>query len=148
MPKLQKSTLLTKEAAEAQRGWYVVDLKDQVLGRAATKIAMVLRGKHKPTYTPHTDCGDFVIVLNAGQVKLTGAKDGTKLYRWHTEFPGGLKEMPAAQFIARYPERAIERAVWGMLPKGPLGRRLIKKLKVYTGTEHQHGAQQPQPLAL
>jgi large subunit ribosomal protein L13 len=148
MPKFQKSTWLSKEAAEAQRGWYVIDLENQVLGRAATKIAMVLRGKHKPSYTPNADCGDFVVVLNASKLRLSGQKDDTKIYRWHTEWPGGLKEVPAKQFIARWPERAVERAVWGMLPKGPLGRRLIKKLKVYAGAEHQHSAQQPQTLAL
>jgi large subunit ribosomal protein L13 len=148
MPKFQKSTWLSKEAAEDQRGWYVVDLENQILGRAATKIAMVLRGKHKPTFTPNADCGDFVVVLNAGKVKLTGNKGETKQYRWHTEFPGGLKAMPATQFIDKYPERAIERAVKGMLPKGPLGRRLIKKLKIYTGATHEHVAQQPQTLAL
>jgi large subunit ribosomal protein L13 len=147
MPKFQKSTWLTKEAAEAQRGWYIVDMNDQILGRVATRIAMVLRGKHKPSYTPNTDCGDFVVV-NASKVRVSGDKGNTKIYRWHTEFPGGLKEMPATQFIARYPERAIERAVWGMLPKGPLGRRLIKKLKIYAGAEHQHAAQRPQALAL
>jgi large subunit ribosomal protein L13 len=148
MPKLQKSTWLTKEAAEAQRQWYVVDVDNQILGRAATKIAMVLRGKHKPTFTPNTDCGDFVVVVNASKVRLSGPKGETKLYRWHTEFPGGLKAMPAAGFIAAHPERAIQRAVRGMLPKGPLGRRLIKKLKVYAGPEHQHVAQQPQALGL
>jgi large subunit ribosomal protein L13 len=148
MPKFQKSTWLSKEAAEDQRGWYVVDMENQILGRAATKIAMVLRGKHKPNFTPNADCGDFVVVLNAGKVKLTGNKGETKLYRWHTEFPGGLKTLPAAQFIDKHPERAIERAVKGMLPKGPLGRRLIKKLKIYTGATHEHAAQQPQTLAL
>ena len=148
MAKLQKSTLLSKEVAEDQREWYVADLKDQVLGRAATRIAMVLRGKHKPTFTPNTDCGDFVIVVNAGQVKLTGGKMDTKVYRHHTLFPGGLVEIPAKQLLATHPDRAIRRAVWGMLPKGPLGRRLIKKLKIYSGAEHEHAAQKPRPLAL
>ena len=148
MAKLQKSTLLSKEVAEDQREWYVADLKDEVLGRAATRIAMVLRGKHKPTYTPNVDCGDFVIVINAGSVKLTGKKMDGKLYRHHTEYPGGLISIPAKQLLATYPDRAIRRAVWGMLPKGPLGRRLIKKLKIYSGAEHEHAAQQPRPLAL
>ena len=148
MAKLQKSTLLSKEVAEDQREWYVADLKDQVLGRAATRIAMVLRGKHKPTYTPNVDCGDFVIVVNAGSVKLTGKKMDDKQYRHHTEYPGGLVSIPAKQLLATYPDRAIRRAVWGMLPKGPLGRRLIKKLKIYSGAEHEHAAQQPRPLAL
>src|SRR5688500_4692167 len=121
MAKLQKSTLLSKEVAEDQREWYVADLKDQVLGRAATRIAMVLRGKHKPSYTPNVDCGDFVIAINASDVKLTGRKMTDKIYRHHTEFPGGLVEIPAEKLIAKHPDRAIRRAVWGMLPKGPLG---------------------------
>jgi large subunit ribosomal protein L13 len=148
MLKPQKSTWLTKEAAEAQREWHVVDLNNQVLGRAATKIAMVLRGKHKPTFTPNADCGDFVVVINASKVRLTGNKGDTKQYRWHTEFPGGLREMKADHFIAAHPDRAVRRAVWGMLPKGPLGRRLIKKLKIYSGAEHEHAAQKPRQLAL
>jgi len=148
MAKLQKSTLLSAESALEQREWFVVDLKDQILGRAATRIATVLRGKHKPTYTPNVDCGDFVIVINARDVKLTGRKMSDKLYRHHTEFPGGLIEIPAEKLLAKRPDRAIRRAVWGMLPKGPLGRRLIKKLKVYAGSDHEHQAQKPRPLAL
>jgi large subunit ribosomal protein L13 len=148
MAQLQKSTLLTAEAAQEQREWFLVDLKDQTLGRAATRIASVLRGKHKPSYTPNVDCGDFVIVINAAEVKLTGRKMTDKLYRHHTLFPGGLVEIPAEKLLATHPDRAIRRAVWGMLPKGPLGRRLIKKLKVYAGSEHGHAAQQPRPLAL
>ena len=148
MAKLQKSTLLSKEAAIAQREWYVVDLKGQVLGRAATRIASVLRGKHKPTYTPNVDCGDFVIVINAGKVELTGRKLENKLYRHHTQFPGGLIEIPAQELLAKHPDRAVRRAVWGMLPKGPLGRRLIKKLKIYRGAVHEHAAQKPRQLAL
>lgn len=148
MAKLQKSTLLSAEAAQAQREWFLVDLKDQTLGRVATRIASVLRGKHKPSYTPNVDCGDFVIAINAGEVKLTGRKMKDKLYRHHTEFPGGLVEIPAEKLLAAHPDRAIRRAVWGMLPKGPLGRRLIKKLKVYAGSDHGHGAQKPRPLAL
>jgi large subunit ribosomal protein L13 len=148
MAKLQKSTLLTVETAHEQREWFVADLKDQTLGRAATRIASVLRGKHKPTYTPNVDCGDFVIVINASDVKLTGRKMSDKIYRHHTEYPGGLVEIPAEKLIATRPDRAIRRAVWGMLPKGPLGRRLIKKLKVYAGSEHDHEAQKPRPLAL
>lgn len=148
MQKPQKSTLLTKEAGDAQREWWIIDLENQVLGRAATRIATVLRGKHKPTYTPHVDSGDFVIVINASKAKLTGQKDQKKLYRWHTEFPGGLREAPAKEILAHDPEHAIQSAVWGMLPKGPLGRRLLKKMKVYAGAEHQHAAQQPKPLSL
>jgi len=148
MAKLQKSTLLSKEAAHAQREWYVVDLKGQVLGRAATRIASVLKGKHKPTYTPNVDCGDFVIAINAGDVELTGRKLERKLYRHHTQFPGGLIEIPAQELLDKHPDRAVRRAVWGMLPKGPLGRRLIKKLKIYRGAEHEHAAQKPRQLAL
>jgi large subunit ribosomal protein L13 len=148
MGKPQNTTLLTKEAANAQRQWHVVDLDGQVLGRAATKIAMVLLGKHRPTYTPHVDAGDFVIVLNADKLRLTGKKLTDKVYRRHTEFPGGLKEITAEKLRASYPDRMVRSAVWGMLPKGPLGRRLIKKLKIYRGAEHKHGAQNPQPLAL
>jgi large subunit ribosomal protein L13 len=141
MAKLQKSTLLGKETAHAQREWYVVDLKGQVLGRACTRIASVLRGKHKPTFTPNVDCGDFVIVINAGEVELTGRKLENKLYRHHTL-------IPARDMLDKHPDRAIRRAVWGMLPKGPLGRRLIKKLKIYRGAEHEHAAQKPRQLAL
>lgn len=148
MAQLQKSTLLTAEAAQDQREWFLVDLKDQTLGRAATRIASVLRGKHKPSFTPNVDCGDFVIVINAADVRLTGRKMSDKLYRHHTEFPGGLISIPAEKLLATHPDRAIRRAVWGMLPKGPLGRRLIKKLKIYAGSEHEHAAQKPRPLAL
>ena len=146
--KTQKSFWLSKEAGEAQRGWYVVDLQDQVLGRAASKIAMVLRGKHKPTYTPNVDMGDFVIVINAGGAALTGSKPDSKVYHHHTLFPGGLKTKLAKHVLADEPERAIREAVWGMLPKGPLGRRIIKKLKIYRGAQHDHAAQQPRPLAI
>jgi large subunit ribosomal protein L13 len=148
MQKPQKTTWLTKEAADAQREWYVVDLEGQVLGRAATRIASVLRGKHKPTYTPNVDAGDFVIVVNAGKVKLTGQKADKKLYRKHTGYPGGLREIPAGKLLATHPDRAVRSAVWGMLPKGPLGRKLIKKLKIYAGAEHDHAAQQPRALTL
>lgn len=148
MAKPQKSSLLTREAAEAQREWYVVDLNDQVLGRAATRIASVLRGKHKPTYTPNVDCGDFVIVVNADKVKLTGQKRANKLYRRHTGFPGGLKVATANQVLSSHPDRAIRQAVWGMLPKNRLGRKLLKKLKIYSGAEHAHGAQQPRALSI
>jgi large subunit ribosomal protein L13 len=144
----QKSSWLTPQAAREQRTWWVIDLKDQVLGRACSKIAMVLRGKHKPTFTPNVDSGDFVIAINASHVRLTGEKNSKKLYRYHTLFPGGLKEIPYEEVLATYPDRAIESAVWGMLPKGPLGRRLLKKLKIYPGTEHNHAAQNPRPLEI
>ena len=148
MPQRQKSTWLTKEAARAQREWYVIDLDGVVLGRAATKIASVLRGKHKPTFTPNTDCGDFVIVLNAGGVKLTGNKLKQKMYRHHTGYIGHLREKTAEKQLAEKPEEAIRRAVWGMLPSGALGRQMMKKLKIYSGGEHEHVAQKPRELTL
>jgi large subunit ribosomal protein L13 len=144
----QKSFWLSKEAGEAQREWFVVDASGQTLGRLASRIALVLRGKHKPTYTPNVDMGDFVIVLNAGGVQLTGTKPDKKLYRHHSLFPGGLKVKLAKDVLANDPERAIREAVWGMLPKGPLGRRIIKKLKIYRGTQHEHSAQQPRVLEI
>jgi large subunit ribosomal protein L13 len=144
----QKSPWLTKEAGEAQREWFVVDATGQTLGRMASKIAMVLRGKHKATYTPNVDMGDFVIVLNAGAVRLTGSKPDKKLYQHHTLYPGGIKTRIAKDVLATDPERAIYEAVWGMMPKGPLGRRIIKKLKIYKGGEHEHTAQKPRTLEI
>ncbi len=144
----QKSAWLTKEAGEAQREWFVIDATGHTLGRLASRIAMVLRGKHKPTFTPNVDMGDFVIVLNAGKVRLTGTKPDKKLYQHHTLFPGGIRTRLAKDVLANDPERAIREAVWGMLPKGPLGRRIIKKLKIYRGTEHDHVAQKPRELKL
>jgi large subunit ribosomal protein L13 len=144
----QKSFWLTKEAGEAQREWFVIDATGQTLGRLASKIAMVLRGKHKATYTPNVDMGDFVIVLNAGAVRLTGTKPDKKLYHHHTLYPGGLKTRVAKDVLSDDPERAIREAVWGMMPKGPLGRRIIKKLKIYTGSEHEHTAQKPRVLGI
>jgi large subunit ribosomal protein L13 len=144
----QKSHWLTKEAGEAQREWFVIDATGAILGRLASRIALVLRGKHKATYTPNVDMGDFVIVLNAGAVKLTGGKPEKKLYHHHTLFPGGLKTRIAKDVLADDPERAIREAVWGMLPKGPLGRRIIKKLKIYRGKDHDHAAQKPRVLEL
>jgi len=146
MTMTQKSYWLTKEAGEAQREWFVVDATGQTLGRLASKIAMVLRGKHKPTYTPNVDMGDFVIVLNAGAVQLTGTKPDKKLYIHHTLFPGGIKSKLAKHVLATDPERAIYEAVWGMMPKGPLGRRVIKKLKIYKTDKHDHAAQKPRVL--
>ena len=127
--------------------WYVADVGGKTLGRVASKIAAVLRGKHRASYTPHVDAGDFVVVVNADKISLTGKKWDIKLYRDHSLFPGGLKTSTAGQLIKRHPTHLIERAVWGMLPKGPLGRRLYKKLKVYAGDKHPHSAQQPKPLA-
>ena len=148
MTMMQKSSWLTKEAGEAQREWYVVDATGQTLGRLASKIAMVLRGKHKATFTPNCDMGDFVIVLNAGSVQLTGTKPDKKLYIHHTLYPGGIKTRIAKDVLATDPERAIREAVWGMMPKGPLGRRVIKKLKIYKGNEHEHTAQKPRVLTI
>jgi large subunit ribosomal protein L13 len=146
--KQQKSTWLTKQSAQAQREWYVVDVAGKSLGRAATKIAMVLRGKHKPTFTPNVDMGDFVVVVNADKIQLTGNKLANKQYREHTLYPGGLKELSAKEMLAKHPDQLIQKAVWGMLPKGRLGRQIIKKLKVFAGPEHNHAAQLPRPLEL
>ncbi len=128
--------------------WYIADVQGKTLGRAAAKIASVLRGKCKPLFTTHEDAGDFVVVINAEKVRLTGKKWTDKLYRDHSLFPGGLQEFTAKQLVERHPTELVKRAVWGMLPKGPLGRRIYKKLKVYAGTDHPHSAQQPKPLAL
>ncbi len=144
----QKSSWLTKEAGEASREWFVIDATGHTLGRLASRIALVLRGKHKATYTPNVDMGDFVIVLNAGGIRLTGTKPDKKLYIHHTLFPGGIKTRTAKDVIATNPEHAIREAVWGMMPKGPLGRRIIKKLKIYKTAEHDHAAQQPRVLTL
>ena len=130
------------------RSWYIADVDGQTLGRAATKIADVLRGKHRPTFTRHEDAGDFVVVINADKVNLTKDKWQTKLYRDHSLFPGGLRTQTAEQLNKRHPGDLVKRAVWGMLPKGPLGRRIYKKLKVYAGAAHPHAAQQPQVLKL
>ncbi|MFO7245535.1 MAG: 50S ribosomal protein L13 [Bacillota bacterium] len=133
---------------DVQRRWYVIDAEGKTLGRLATRVASVLRGKHKPEYTPHVDTGDFVIVVNAGKVALTGTKLDKKKYYRHSGHPGGLKEFTARQLLQRDPTRLIKRAVWGMLPKGPLGRRQFRKLKVYAGPEHPHQAQKPEELSL
>jgi large subunit ribosomal protein L13 len=144
----QRTSWLTKEAGEASREWFVIDATGHTLGRLASRIALVLRGKHKATYTPNVDMGDFVIVLNAGAIRLTGTKPDKKLYIHHTLFPGGIKTRTAKDVIATDPERAIREAVWGMMPKGPLGRRIVKKLKVYKTAEHDHAAQQPRVLTI
>jgi large subunit ribosomal protein L13 len=144
----QKSSWLTKEAGEAQREWFVIDATGHTLGRLASRIALVLRGKHKASFTPNVDMGDFVIVLNAGSIRLTGTKTDDKLYQRHTLFPGGIRTRTAKDVLANDPARAIREAVWGMLPKGPLGRRIIKKLKIYKTAAHDHAAQQPRPLLI
>jgi large subunit ribosomal protein L13 len=133
---------------EDDRQWYVIDAADQRLGRLAVEIARILRGKNKPTYTPHLDTGDFVIVINAEKVAVTGKKSSQKLYRRHSGRPGGMKEETFDKLIKRVPERIIERAVKGMLPKNTLGRQLFTKLNVYTGENHPHEAQQPQVLKI
>lgn len=132
----------------AVHNWYVVDAAGQTLGRLASQIATRLRGKHKPEYTPHVDTGDFIVVINASQVKVTGAKKTDKIYYSHSGFPGGIKEVSFEKLLAKHPTRVIEIAVKGMLPKNPLGRAMYRKLKVYAGTEHPHAAQQPQLLVL
>jgi len=134
--------------ADIEREWYVVDATDLTLGRLATQIASVLRGKHKPEYTPHEDVGDFVIVINAEKVQVTGRKLDQKMYYHHTGYPGGIKSITLRKQLQKHPERVIEHAVKGMLPRGPLGRRQFKKLKVYAGSEHPHQAQLPKPLPI
>jgi large subunit ribosomal protein L13 len=143
-----KTFLMKTEAAHADRKWHVVDVAGLTLGRAATQIAHVLRGKHKTTFTKHVDSGDFVVVLNAHKVHLSGKKMEGKLYHRHSLFPGGLTTFTAEQLLKRNPIELIERAVWGMLPKGPLGRRIYKKLKVYATDKHPHAAQVPTELKL
>ena len=143
-----KTTVFFKRD-DANQAWHVVDAQNQVLGRLATRVASVLRGKHKPTYTPNADIGDFVIVVNADKVKLTGKKVTDKSYYRHSGYIGGLKETTAGKVLAsKHPERIIEWAVRGMLPKSRLGDRLFTKLKVYAGPDHPHEAQQPRPLAV
>lgn len=131
-----------------ERNWYIVDATDQRLGRLASEVARVLRGKNKPTYTPSIDTGDFVIIVNAEKIEVTGRKRSQKLYRRHSGRPGGMKVETFAKLQARIPERIVEQAVKGMLPKNTLGRELFTKLKVYAGPDHPHQAQQPQPLEI
>ncbi len=138
----------TAKQAEIEREWYVVDAKDLTLGRLASKIAPILKGKHKPIYTPHLDCGDFVVVINAEKVRITGRKLDQKFYHRHSGYPGGLTSISLRDQLDKNPERVLQAAVRGMLPKNKLGRRMIKKLKVYAGGEHPHQAQQPKPLEL
>ena len=141
-----KTFMQTKETVD--RKWYVIDAENLPLGRVATKAATVLRGKHKATVTPHIDCGDYVIIINADKVKLTGNKLNDKMYYNHSGFPGGLRERNAKEMIEKYPVEMVERAVKGMLPKGRLGRATGKKLFVYAGAEHQHQAQKPETITL
>lgn len=139
---------MNRQEALAQRQWYVIDAQGKILGRMATEIAKILRGKHKPSFTPNQDAGDFVIVVNARNIKLTGTKLDKKIYYRHTEFPGGIRERTAAKMLEEKPEDLIKLAVKGMLPKNRLCRKLVTKLKVYPGPDHPHDAQKPQPLTI
>jgi large subunit ribosomal protein L13 len=137
------STTIAKPAT-VQRGWYVIDAENEVLGRLATRIATVLRGKHKPTFTPHVDCGDFVVVINAEKIRLTGNKLDAKKYHRYSGYPGGLRTRTAREVLDTHPERVLESAVKRMLPKNRLSRQVFSKLKVYAGAEHPHAAQAPE----
>jgi len=141
-----KTYFATSENIEHK--WYVVDASDKVLGRLATQIAKYLRGKHKPEYTPHADAGDYIVVINAEKIKVTGNKAENKVYYSHSGYPGGIKEITLAKLMDKKPTEVIERAVKGMLPKNPLGRAMLRKLKVYSGAEHPHEAQQPVEINL
>lgn len=141
-------TSYTAKAGEIEHGWYVVDAQGKVLGRLAAQIAVRLRGKHKPQYTPHVDTGDYIVVVNAAKVRVTGRKPERKIYYRHTEFPGGLRQTNFAKLQAKKPERVLQLAVKGMLPKGPLGYAMMKKLKIYAGATHPHSAQQPKALEI
>ncbi|MXW25810.1 MAG: 50S ribosomal protein L13 [Dehalococcoidia bacterium] len=135
------TSTVRRKASEIAKSWHVVDAADRPLGRVATEVATLLRGKHKPTYEPHLDDGDFVVIVNAGQVRLSGRKAEQKVYYRHSGYPGNLRKRTFAEQMARAPERVLERSVWGMLPKGPLGKRMRRHLKVYAGAEHPHQAQ-------
>ena len=136
------------KSGEVSHDWYVVDASGKTLGRLASEIAHRLRGKHKPEFTPHVDTGDYIVVINAEKVRVTGSKSTDKMYHRHTGYPGGLRSISFEKLIGTAPERAIESAVKGMLPRNPLGRAMFKKLKVYAGDTHPHAAQQPQPLQI
>ena len=137
---------ISAKPGSVEQSWYVIDADGQTLGRMASAIASRLRGKHKPEFTPHTDTGDFIVVVNAEKVHVTGNKAKAKIYHHHTGYPGGLKSISFEKLIEKAPEQAIEMAVKGMLPKNPLGRAMARKLKVYSGSEHPHAAQQPKAL--
>ncbi len=139
-------TTISAKPATVKRDWYEVDATNKVLGRLATEIASRLRGKHKPVYTPHVDTGDYIVVVNVEKIHVTGNKASDKMYHRHTGYPGGLKSISFNKLREQAPERILMAAVKGMLPKGPLGRAMLRKLKVYAGPEHKHGAQQPQKL--
>ena len=141
-------TTYTAKAGEIQQGWFVVDAQGKVLGRLATQIAARLRGKHKPEYTPHVDTGDYIVVVNAAKLRVTGRKAERKNYYSHTGYPGGIRQINFAKAQATRPERVLQHAVKGMLPKGPLGYAMLRKLKVYAGAAHPHSAQQPKTLEI
>jgi large subunit ribosomal protein L13 len=140
---IKATTMLTRATALAERRWYLIDAADQVLGRVASEAAQLLRGKRNPAFTPHVDCGDFVIVINAERVRLSGKKDERKIYFRHSGYPGGVRERTAGERRRLHPDRLVRDAVSGMLPKNRLGRQLATKLKVYAGADHPHAAQQP-----
>lgn len=143
-----KTYMAKKEELDEKkmRNWYIVDAKDKVLGRLASKIATILQGKHKPIYTPHVDTGDYVVVINAGKIRVTGSKLEQKIYRKHSGYPGGLKEVDLKHLLSQKPTLPLQQAVKRMLPKNKLGRKMLKKLKIYAGEEHPHQAQDPEPL--
>ena len=147
MDTLSYRTLSAKKE-EVERKWFVIDAEGETVGRMCTQIATILRGKHKPSYTPHTDTGDYVIVINAEKVRFTGDKWNAKVYQTYSGYPGGQKEATAKEVRDKHPHRVVESAVRGMLPKNKLGRAMFKKLFVYAGTEHPHEAQQPEPLTI
>jgi large subunit ribosomal protein L13 len=140
--------MLTREDALASRQWFVIDARDRVLGRVASEAAKLLRGKGNPGFTPHVDCGDFVVIVNAERVKLTGAKETNKVYHRHSGYPGGIRALTAEKVRAVHPDRLLRSAVVGMLPKNRLGRRLATKLKIYIGSDHPHAAQKPVAIDL
>ena len=144
----EQTRSLSHEAALKGRRWLLIDASEGALGRVASRAASILRGKHRPDFTPNQDAGDFVIVINAAQVKLTGSKPISKIYRRHTGYPGGIKSTSAGKLLESKPERLVEMAVRGMLPKNRLGRQLFTKLKVYRGADHPHAAQKPEPVKL
>jgi large subunit ribosomal protein L13 len=144
---MNNKTFSAKDA-DIERAWWHIDLAQQKLGRAASEIATLLRGKHKPSFTPHVDCGDFVVCTNADQIILSGNKLEEKMYRRHSQYPGGLNEISAEELMEEAPEKILEFAVRGMLPKNQLGEKLLKKLKVYAGDDHPHGAQEPETRQL
>jgi len=144
----RKMKTFSAKPAEVRRDWFVIDATGKTLGRMATEIARRLRGKHKPEYTPHVDTGDYIVVINAEKVAVTGNKQNDKMYHTHSGYPGGIKSMSFDKMVQHAPERIIEIAVKGMLPKNPLGRAMFKKLKIYSGPDHNHAAQQPKVLEI